>query len=410
MRAVILIFFSILLYPTDGLTQAKDTPYVILVSFDGFRYDYVEKYDLPNFKSFIKKGSASEGMIPSFPSKTFPNHYTLVTGLYPGHHGLVDNTFYDPKRNEMYTMRIRERATDSYYYGGTPIWQLARQQGLKSGSVFWVGSEITESHPDYYFPYDESMPDTVRVNHVISWLKLPPAERPHFITLYFSSPDHEAHNYGPVSEETKSAVLRSDKILARLMKALQTISLPVNVVLVSDHGMLELKEEEETFIYLDELFTSSDSEIKVANGGTQAHVYLKSTDRVDAVYSKLKALEKNFTVYTQRQFPKHWHYANERAGDLLIVASPGFYIRDKQQKDPKTPTASLIKFGAHGYDPRGVKDMRGIFYAQGPNVKEGEKIKAFENIHVYPFLARILKLTTPAIDGDKQVLETIYRE
>jgi predicted AlkP superfamily pyrophosphatase or phosphodiesterase len=409
MRAVILIFFSILLYHTDGLTQTKDTPYVILVSFDGFRYDYVEKYDLPNFKSFIKKGAASEGMIPSFPSKTFPNHYTLVTGLYPGHHGLVDNTFYDPKRNEMYTMRIRERATDSYYYGGTPIWQLARQHGLKSGSVFWVGSEITESHPDYYFPYDESMPDTVRVNHVISWLKLPPAERPHFITLYFSSPDHEAHNYGPVSEETRKAVLQSDKILARLMEALQTIPLPVNVVLVSDHGMLEMKDEEKTFIYLDELFISSDSEIKVANGGTQAHLYLKNTDSVNAVYSKLKALEKNFTVYTQRQFPKHWNYVNERAGDLLIVANPGFYIRDKQQKDPKT-SASLIKFGAHGYDPKEVKDMRGIFYAQGPNIKESVKIKAFENIHVYPFLARILKLATPAIDGDKRVLESIYRE
>lgn len=409
MKAVILIFLSLLLCHVNGFGQPKDTPYVILVSFDGFRYDYVEKYDLKNFKSFIGKGSASEGMIPSFPSKTFPNHYTLVTGLYPGHHGLVDNTFYDPKRNEPYSMRIRERATDSYYYGGTPLWQLARQQGIKSGSVFWVGSEVTTAHPDYYFPYDESMPDTTRVNHVISWLKLPLAERPHFITLYFSSPDHEAHNYGPVSEEARQAVLRSDKMLGRLMEQLQKISLPVNVVLVSDHGMLELKQQEETFIYLDKLFISNDTEITIANGGTQAHVYLKNTDRLEAVYKKLKQLEKNFTVYSQREFPKHWHYANVRAGDILIVAKPGFYIRDKPETAPPK-NASSIRFGAHGYDPHDVQEMRGIFYAQGPNIQAAQKIPVFENIHVYPFLARILRLTTPPIDGDKKVLEGLYKD
>src|SRR5688500_9149888 len=184
MRAVILIFFSILLYPADGLSQAKDTPYVILVSFDGFRYDYVEKYDLPNFKSFIKKGSASDGMIPSFPSKTFPNHYTLVTGLYPGHHGLVDNAFYDPTLHQYYAIRDRAAVHNPAYYGGTPLWQLAQQQGLKTASFFWVGSEapIQGKYPDYYFDYDESVPNKKRVDQTVAWLKLPPTERPHFIS------------------------------------------------------------------------------------------------------------------------------------------------------------------------------------------------------------------------------------
>jgi predicted AlkP superfamily pyrophosphatase or phosphodiesterase len=407
MRAVILVFLFILSHVV-GLSQKKDTPYVILVSFDGFRHDYVERYNLPAFKSFIKKGSSAEGLIPSFPSKTFPNHYSLVTGLYPGHHGLVDNTFYDPAREELYAMRIRERVRDGYYYGGTPLWQLAREQGLKSGSVMWVGSESSTTHPDYFFPYEESMPDTVRINHVISWLNLPPSERPHFITLYFSSPDHESHTYGPVSEETRAAVLRSDKIVETLMKKLQSINLPVNVILVSDHGMLELHEKPETFIYLDQLFTTNDPNIQVANGGTQAHIYLKEKNQLEEIYNTLKSKEKDFTVYKASQFPAHWHYNHIRSGDLLIVAKPGFYIRDKPQKESATSPSG--KFGVHGYDPKEVNEMKGIFYAQGPNVRKGKTIPPFENVHLYPFLAKILKLTTPPIDGSSRVLDVLYKE
>jgi predicted AlkP superfamily pyrophosphatase or phosphodiesterase len=409
MRAVLIIFLFTLSHLV-GLSQKKDTPYVILVSFDGFRYDYVERYNLPAFKSFIAKGSSAEGLIPSFPSKTFPNHYSLVTGLYPGHHGLVDNTFYDPTRDELYAMRIPERVRDEYYYGGKPLWKLAHEQGPKSASVMWVGSETPTTHPDYFFRYDESMPDTVRINHVISWLNLPPSERPHFITLYFSSPDHESHTYGPVSEETRAAVLRSDKIVETLMKKLQTINLPVNVILVSDHGMLELNEKPETFIYLDQLFTGTDPNIQVANGGTQAHVYLKDKTKLEEVYNTLRSKEKNFTVLKASQFPDHWHYDHPRSGDLLIVAKPGFYIRDKEQKELTSSETSSGKFGVHGYDPRDVKEMRGIFYAQGPNIKKGKAIPAFENIHIYPFLAKILNLTTPPIDGSPRVLNALYKE
>jgi alkaline phosphatase D len=153
-----------------GCTNAsKKDNYVILVSFDGFRHDYVEKFNLPNFDRFIKRGAAAVGLVPAFPSKTFPNHYTLVTGLYPGHHGLVDNQFYDAANNRSFNKNTLEIVKDSTFYKGTPLWRLAREQGMKSASRFWAGSEAP-INPDYYFDYDESMDNSARVKQVLEWL------------------------------------------------------------------------------------------------------------------------------------------------------------------------------------------------------------------------------------------------
>jgi predicted AlkP superfamily pyrophosphatase or phosphodiesterase len=235
-----------------GFGQSKSTPYVLLISFDGFRFDYAEKFDAPNFKSLMKSGSYAEGLIPSFPSKTLPNHYSIVTGLYPGKHGLVDNSFFDPDRNEFFEMRNRDRVTDPYYYSGTPLWKLARSQGIKSASMFWVGSELTpqELRPDYYHPYQESVQDSTRIQQVFQWLKLPEKDRPHFITLYFSYPDHEGHQFGPASEETRRAVLKADRTLEIIMKGIHDIDLPINVIVISDHGMEELKTHPDTYIFI----------------------------------------------------------------------------------------------------------------------------------------------------------------
>ncbi len=407
MARTLFTFLWIIVAWSGGYCQ--HTPYVILVSFDGFRHDYVALADAPNFKSLMKKGSYADALIPSFPSKTFPNHYTIVTGLYPGHHGLVDNSFYDPNRNELYEMKNRQRATDPYYFGGTPLWQLARRHGLKSASFFWVGSELSQQdlRPDYYFPYNESIPNSQRVQQVVQWLMLPESERPHFITLYFSSPDDEGHSFGPSSIETKKAILRCDSLLGMLMNNVQKIQLPVNVIVVSDHGMQELREQPETYIFLEEIMNRKDTSVKVANGGTQAHLYIKNRSRVDSIYSALKAKAKNYSLYKREEFPKHWHYDAPRAGDILITANPGFYLIDKERKKWLAEIQPGSPFGAHGYDPTVTKNMRGIFYAAGPNIKPGKKVKAFENIHIYPLIASILGLTTPAIDGDPKVLESI---
>lgn len=389
---------------------AQETPYVIMISFDGFRHDYVERFNLPNFKTFINQGSRAKALIPSFPSKTFPNHYTLATGLYPGHHGLVDNSFYDSDHKEVYTMRIKERVTDSYYYGGTPLWTLVQLHGLKSASYFWVGSEQTEEgkHPAYYYPYDESVPFTARVDQAITWLKMPEQDRPHLIMLYFSSPDHEAHEHGPVAPETKQVLFKMDSLLGDLMKKLKQVTLPVNVVLVSDHGMKELTARQETYIFLRELINTRHPSVKVINGGTQAHIYTQNKAQRDSVYDLLRAKEKNFKVLKREEFPAKWNYNTERSGDLMILAKQGHYIQDKDWSEFMKGVVPGSKFGVHGYDPSKEKDMLGIFYAQGPNIKQGIVIPAFENIHVYPFIALLLQLSVPVIDGRQDVLEKLY--
>lgn len=412
MKRLIFLFLAGLLSTCPLIAQQKSVPYVILISFDGFRHDYVKNFNPPNFKAFIGKGSQAEAMLPSFPSKTFPNHYTIVTGLNPGHHGLVDNQFYDRKRHQVYGMRDKAKVADPYYYGGIPLWQLAKQNGLKSASFFWVGSEMSDERrrPDYYFPFDDTVTPQARIDQALAWLALPESERPHLITLYFSFPDHEGHLFGPNAEETRHAVLKADSLLGNLMKGLQSVRLPVNVVIVSDHGMMELTVKQDTYIFFDELINKKDTSVIITNGGTQAHLYIFNQKKRDSVYSLLKSKEKNFQIIRKKDFPERWQYKAARSGDLMIVAEPGYYIREANW-DTYLKTAKLgSKFGVHGYDPGVVTDMKGIFYAQGPNIKSGVVIPVFQNIHVYPFIAGILGLPLPVIDGDPAVLKKIYRK
>jgi len=392
--------------------QQNSVPCVVLVSFDGFRHDYVKNFNPPNFKKFIAKGSAAESMIPSFPSKTFPNHYTIVTGLNPGNHGLVDNTFYDRKRNVTYGMRKQELVVDPYYYGGVPLWELAKRNGVKSASYFWVGSEMSDDarRPDYYFQFNDSIDPNVKVDQVINWLKLPESERPHLITLYFSSPDHEGHDFGPHAQQTKQAVLKADSLLNRLMTGIESTKLPVNVILVSDHGMYELTVQEETYIFIDELINRKDPSVKLANGGTQTHLYFSDPHKRDSVYAVLKKHEGKFTVLKKEEFPFRWHYQHERVGDLLVEAKPGYYIREGSRERFLKSAKIGSKTGVHGYDPEATTDVRGIFYASGPNIKSGIALAPFQNIHVYPLIAKILKLPLPEIDGREEVLKKLYKK
>jgi predicted AlkP superfamily pyrophosphatase or phosphodiesterase len=403
--------FSILLIIAASLTfpviaQEKSRPYVVMISFDGFRHDYVARFNPPNFTAFIQQGAASEGLIPSYPSKTFPNHYTLVTGLYPGHHGLVDNHFYDPRSKKLYTMKDKAMVRDTSFYGGIPLWQLAQEQGLRAASYFWVGSEtnIRGQYPTYYFPYNESIPNEKRVEQTLDWLKLPVNERPHFISLYFSLVDSEGHKTGPGSASLGNVVLKADSVLGLFMAGLKKIKLPVNVIIVSDHGMYELNREERTFIPLFTMMNIADPSIVFANNGTHMHIY---TDNADSLYAVLKKQEDHFKVLYKKDLPASWHYDHPRTGNLMIIAEPGYYLLDKPRSFGAWSNAS---FGEHGYDPALVKDMQGIFYAMGPNIRRGSRIKAFENVHVYPLVAKILGLKTPVIDGDVKVLEPVYRK
>jgi alkaline phosphatase D len=402
------LFICVALSSLSFAQKNSDKPYVLLVSFDGFRHDYVERFQLPNFKKFIEEGSAAAGLIPSFPSKTFPNHYTIVTGLYPGNHGLVDNGFYDPEQSKLYSMGNREIVADSTFYGGVPLWQLAKQNGIKSASYFWVGSELKQEklHPDYFFQYDQSVPFPNRIDKIVEWLALPEAERPRMITLYFSSPDSESHKYGPVAAETRDKVFEMDSLLGIMMNRIDATKLPVNIVLVSDHGMKELVDKTETYIYLNDLIHKSPG-LRVVNGGTQAHVYTTSEKQTDSLVNLLKKSAKDFTIVPRKEFPAEWHYDHPRSGNFLVIANPGKYIVSGDKNEHVQESNKGGTFGVHGYDPVKVPDMNGIFYARGPRIKRGQKIAAFQNIHVYPFIAKLMDLKFPTIDGKESVLKPL---
>src|SRR5208282_5871993 len=224
--------------PNAPAQRAKH--YVILVSLDGFRYDYAAEHGAPNLERMAEEGaSAPEGMIPSFPSVTFPNHYSIVTGLYPGHHGIVANSFYDPARKQSYASKKLDAVTDGTWYGGVPLWALAEKQGMRSACFFWPTSdaEIAGVRPSYYLHFDATVPDDQRVDQVIAWLKLPAARRPHFITLYYSQVDSAGHDFGPDSQQTADAVHQVDAMMGRLIAGLKALRLPVDVIVVADHGM-----------------------------------------------------------------------------------------------------------------------------------------------------------------------------
>jgi predicted AlkP superfamily pyrophosphatase or phosphodiesterase len=407
MRAAIL-FLAVLC--CCNFAFAQDAPYVLLVSFDGFRHDYVEKYNAPHFKEFIKKGSSSKGLIPSFPSKTFPNHYTLVTGLYPGHHGLVDNNFYDPDTKVLYTSKNKKAVVDSVFYGGTPLWKLAQQNGMKTASFFWVGSEVKNGHPDYFYPYNEAIPDPERVDQVLQWLKLPADKRPRFIALYFSVTDDKGHQYGPDSEQTREAVLHADSLLGQLMHGLETLKLPVNVVVVSDHGMKGIAQQESSYLLLPEILPAVDASTVVVNAGSHVHIYQSDPAIKQALYLSLKQHAPHFTVRLKEDFPERWHYQSNRAGDIMLLAEPGYYFLDLNREKLSSFLKPWAWAGIHGYDAAGVPEMKGIFYANGPNIRQGHTIEPFENIHVYPFIARILGLPLPVIDGRVDVLQKLYQK
>ncbi|CAD5250642.1 MULTISPECIES: ectonucleotide pyrophosphatase/phosphodiesterase [unclassified Imperialibacter] len=411
-RIALFLLFAALAVISESCTSGKkQEPYVLLISFDGFRHDYVNTFQPPHFLEFIEEGTAAKAMIPSFPSKTFPNHYTIVTGMYPGHHGLVDNTFYDSTQNVVYTMGKRELVQDAFYYGGLPLWQLAQQQGLKSASYFWVGSEapVAGFYPDYYEIYDGDVPNEARIKKVVEWLQLPESERPRFISLYFSLVDSEGHSSGPNSGKLKETVLEADRLLGLIDQKIAELDLPVNIIVTSDHGMYEMTETAETFIYLDSLFAPDDS-IKFANSGPIVHVYEDDSTRQEQIFQSLAAKETHFKTYRRKDTPNQWHYdQHPRIGDLLLVMEPGYYFRNGSPDTTKTMMDS--PWGVHGFDPYVTPEMGAIFYAKGPNIQKGLLVPPFENVHVYPLVAKILGLTTPSnIDGDPDVLMKAFVE
>lgn len=405
-RSLILLFFITPLVAFALWAQPESPrPYVVLVSLDGFRYDYAEKYHANNILAIGKAGAAAEAMIPSFPTVTFPNHISLVTGQYPEHHGLVGNSFWDPARKEMYSMN--RASTEGAFYGFKPLWVVAEQQKVKSAAMFWPTSdaEIGGIRPSYWSLYDGRFPNEQRVAKVLDWLKLPENERPHFITLYFSDVDSAGHSTGPDSAETERAVQRVDKLVGDLWTAIKAIPLPINLIVVSDHGM----QTTQGSVNLSE-FTDL-SKVRVVTEGPVALVYAPDSQTADAVFAGLDGKSPKFEVYRRQATPARWHFSeSDRIGDLVISVKEATALSTGPPRE-RPPSATPSSRGAHGFDPYYFKTMNAIFYAVGPNVRPGSQIKAFENVNVFPFMAKILGLQSPpGIDGSEKVLDGIFRK
>jgi predicted AlkP superfamily pyrophosphatase or phosphodiesterase len=388
--------------PNAAAQRAKH--YVVLVSLDGFRYDYAKKDGAKHILALAKEGaSAPDGMVPSYPSLTFPNHYTLVTGLYPEHHGIVANSFYDPVRRQKYAYTDPKSDTDGRWYGGTPLWSLAEKQGMRSACFFWPGSEaeIAGERPSYYLKYDDTFPDDKRIDQVIAWLSLPAEQRPHFITLYYSNVDHAGHKFGPDTPETRDAVKHVDQLIGDLHTRLAKTHLPVDLIVVSDHGMVTTQGG---WIDLDKFadlshFTTSGS-LLYADEGPEA--------ATEHAYQQLKSASGDFKVYRRAKMPANFEYnQNPREGDPVIVPTGPFAIRAHAPEDPAKDYPP--NKGSHGYDPREMTEMRAIFYAEGPDIRRGVTVRPFENVNLFPFVAELLGLDAPASDGKLSVLAGVLK-
>lgn len=380
----LIVTFMIVILPSN----AKDDNHMtnIIVSLDGFRWDYCEWYDTPFF-DFIAENGVNSALIPSFPSKTFPNHYTIATGLYPDHHGLVANNFYDSVNDEHFSLGNINTKLNPDYYGGEPIWITAKKNKLHTAVLYWPGSDvkICGMYPDIYYKYDSKPRLTFeeRINKALELVK--GDNRPDLLMIYFDQPDTYGHQYGPYGKHTRKAVSDMDAQLKRLYEGIVTAGLrdKVNLIITSDHGM--------TPVFPQNLVKASKyikkEWIKFIEGNLPANIYVKE-GYADSICNALKDVP-HIKTYKKEDMPSYLNYGtHRRCGDVIVIPELGWVFGDYEPNSP----------GAHGYDPSNL-DMHAFFRAIGPAFRH-VKFPHFENINIYPLLCHLLKIEPAANDGD----------
>jgi predicted AlkP superfamily pyrophosphatase or phosphodiesterase len=371
--------------------------YVLLVSLDAFRWDYSRIYNTPNLNKLAKDGVKADRMFSSFPTVTFPNHYSIATGLYPDHHGLINNSFAAPDLGLFYRMGDRSAVENPAFYGGEPIWVTAEKQGVRSASFFWVGSEA--KHPAYWEKYDESVTYEARIDTVIKWLSYPPEKRPGLVTLYFDEPDATSHAFGPVSAQTGKIVARLDSLMGVLRTKLSTLpeAKRINLIILSDHGMSAISPAR----YINIKSLVPDRMIASISGGNPVYLINPSEGKKDSVLFLLNK-SKGLKAWDKSHLPPKWHYGtNPRIPEIVAVADSSWSIGTR-------PDGSSLRGGAHGYD-NSNSDMYSIFYAAGPSFKRNYKFRELNNIDIYNLICRILDITPAKNDGDPTHIKGILR-
>lgn len=376
-------------------------PTVILISLDGFRWDYAERAETPTLDSIASAGVRAKGLIPVFPSKTFPSHYSIATGLYPENHGIVSNIIYDPEFDAVFTLANREEVENSRWWGGEPIWVTAEKQGLIAATLFWPGSEaaVQGVRPTYWRKYDSNMSFEARVEQVLEWLDLPAEQRPRLLTLYIDEPNTAGHRFGPQSRQVTAAVEEVDQVLGLLLSGLADRNLQgaVNLVIVSDHGMAQM--DESRVIFLDD-FIDLDN-CRVLQEGAVLQLIPKP-GLENQIYSKLANASPHMKIYRRADLPEKLHLKhNSRVTPIIGIPDDRWTIA---RHSLVGKTDSQFVRGDHGHDPKHLS-MHGIFYASGPALNKGTLVDRFESVHIYNLLALLLDLKAAPNDGDPKVVE-----
>ncbi len=389
---------------TGGVNAAdkRDKPYLILISIDGFRWDYQDLYETPALDRIAENGVRADALVPVFPTLTFPNHYSIATGLYPANHGLVGNKFPSKDRRRFYSLRDRETVEDGSWYRGEPIWVAAEKNGLVSAAFFFVGTEadVGGVNLSYWHSFDESISGKRRVDQVLDWLAMPDDKRPHVITLYFEHVDTATHRYGPGSKRSISSIKRVDAYLGRLLAGIDKLSIAddIYVVIVSDHGQTTVNSNAEPFLI--NTVVNIDG-IMVVNHGSVAFLYLPEPNRQrsEAIRTAINNVWEHGRAMLRHETPDNWHVVNEsRFADIIVQADPGYAVYSSRNR---SWGASI---GDHGWAPE-HEEMHGILLASGPRLPKGRKIPAVTAVDVYPLMMEILEIPlTMPIDGDREKL------
>ena len=384
----------------SSVTLAK-TP-LVLLSIDGFAQRYIEQYEPLALLSLIKEGTSAKALLPVYPSKTFPNHLSIITGQYPINHGILHNDFFNRDIGKVY--KLGDGKNDARWLTAKPLWHINEMQGNKSAIYFWPESEtsIDNKTASYYYPYKHFTPNKERLDQILSWLRLPEAQRPNFIAGYFASIDDAGHDYGANSPELIKAISELDHLIAGFIEKInQEFDGNVNIVIVSDHGMTKI-DKHHVIDWKENVL----DDVKAINGSTQLYLYSDNESNLRESLHLFKNAQNingqaNYRIYQYPNFPEHWHLnqSNTAVPNAIIDALPSYiFNKGDSHIDPET----------HGYDAKSQRDLEAIFIAKGPAFRKNIKVDAFENVNVLPILTRALGLKdVDNIDGSYQLAEEI---
>ena len=364
-------FFTLILcFFITSSSFSELLPYTLVLSIDGFRHDYPDLFDLKFLKKIRSLSSSQNSLAPVYPSKTFPNHFSMATGLYPDEHGIIGNFFYSKEREKFYSIKDKASKKDPLWYEAEPIWVTLEKKNVLTASYYWPISDvfIDGFRPHYVRSWDEdsskSNIEKSKLDQVFKWLSLPPRERPHLVFAYLAQIDEIGHHKSPESEELKQALKELDSYLESFYEKLKTLSFPLNIIICSDHGMTTIKQD--NIFFLDELFLLSE-DVKIAGSGSLVHLYFEKEEEKKEAYENLKKKQsEKFTPYLKEELPDQYHLKKSKnSGDLILVVNYPYYLMKE-----RVPTQR--EGGDHGYDPNTLKDMHGIYYSLGEDIKKSD--------------------------------------